>query len=192
MIRDIALLGARLAVGGAMAAHGAQKALGWFDGPGPEKAAEMMHGLGFRPGTRYGLLASWNEIAAGTLIALGLGGPVGPSMLISGMLVAQKSVHAKNGFFAQKGGIEVPFVYSAAALTFAATDFGALSLDHVLGTREPLRNPYLLALTLAGGVAGALVVLNGRDTSPEIPATPTFRGKNSPLPEESEAPAPSS
>src|ERR1700727_1878409 len=110
MIRDIALLGARLAVGGAMAAHGAQKALGWFDAPGPEKAAEMMHGLGFRPGTRYGLLASWNEIAAGTLIALGLGGPIGPSMLISGMLVAQKSVHAKNGFFAQKGGIEVPFV----------------------------------------------------------------------------------
>ena len=36
MIRDLALLGARLVVGGGMAAHGAQKALGWFDGPGPE------------------------------------------------------------------------------------------------------------------------------------------------------------
>jgi putative oxidoreductase len=189
MIRDIALLGARLAVGGAMAAHGAQKALGWFDGPGPEKAAHMMHDLGFRPGTMYGFLASWNEIASGTLIALGLGGPAGPSMLISGMIVAQQSVHAKNGFFAQKGGIEVPFIYSAAALAFAATDFGALSLDHVLGTRKPLRHPFLLALTLAGGIAGALVVLNGRDTSPETPATPTFRGKNSPLPEENEAPA---
>jgi putative oxidoreductase len=189
MIRDIALLGARLAVGGAMAAHGAQKALGWFEGPGPEKAAAMMHGLGFRPGSTYAFLASWNEIASGALIALGLGGPVGPSMLISGMIVAQESVHAKNGFFAQKGGIEVPFIYSAAALTFAATDFGALSLDHILGTRRPLRHPFLLALTLAGGVAGALVVLNGRDTSPEGPATPTFRGKNSPLPEETEAPA---
>ena len=172
-----------------MAAHGAQKALGWFDGPGPEKAAKMMHDLGFRPGTTYGLLAAWNEVAAGTLIALGLGGPVGPSMLISGMIVAQSSVHKKNGFFAQKGGIELPFLYSAAALTFAATDFGALSLDGVLGTREPLRHPYLLALALAGGVTGALVVLNGRDTSPETPATPTFRGKNSPLPEETETPA---
>src|ERR1700733_5951901 len=138
MMRDMALLGARLAVGGGMAAHGAQKALGWFEGPGPAGTAKMMHGLGFRPGETYAALASWNEIAAGTLIALGLGGPIGPSMLISGMLVAQKSVHAKNGFFAQKGGIEVPFVYSAAALTFAATDFGALSLDHVLGTRKPL------------------------------------------------------
>jgi putative oxidoreductase len=189
MIRDFALLAARLAVGGAMAAHGAQKALGWFEGPGPEKAAQMMHGLGFRPGATYGMLASWNEIASGALIALGLGGPIGPSMLISGMVVAQQSVHAKNGFFAQKGGIEVPFIYSAAALTFAATDFGALSLDHVLGTREPLRHPALLALSLAGGVAGALYVLSERDTSPEIPATPTFRGKNSPLPDENETPA---
>jgi putative oxidoreductase len=172
-----------------MAAHGAQKALGWFEGPGPEKAAQMMHGLGFRPGTTYGFLASWNEIASGALIALGLGGPAGPSMLISGMIVAQQSVHAQNGFFAQKNGIELPVVYSAAALTFAATDFGALSLDHVLGSRKPLRNPYLLALCLAGGIGGALYVLSNRDTSPETPATPTFRGKNSPLPDEHEAPA---
>jgi putative oxidoreductase len=188
MIRDIVLLGARLAVGGAMAAHGAQKALGWFDGQGPEKAAKMMHDLGFRPGTTYGLLAAWNEVASGALIALGLGGPIGPSMLVSGLIVAQSSVHAQNGFFAQKNGIELPFLYSAAALTFAATDFGALSLDAVLGTRKPLRHPYLLALALAGGVGGALVVLNGRDASPEVPATPTFRGKNSPVPEETEAP----
>lgn len=166
-----------------MAAHGAQKALGWFGGPGPEKAAEMMHGLGFRPGTTYAPLASWNEIASGVLIALGLGGPIGPSMMISGMIVAQQSVHVKNGFFAQQGGIEVPFIYSAAALTFAASDFGTLSLDQVLGTRQTLRHPFLFALTLAGGVAGAMVVLNGRDTSPETPATPTVRGKNSPLPE---------
>src|SRR5580698_314812 len=100
MIRDFALLAARLAVGGAMAAHGAQKALGWFDGPGTEKAAQMMHGLGFRPGSTNGFLAAWNEIASGALIALGLGGPAAPSMLISGMIVAQQSVHAKNGFFA--------------------------------------------------------------------------------------------
>src|SRR5271168_635916 len=102
MIRDLVLLSARLAVGGGMAAHGAQKALGWFDGPGPEKAAKMMHDLGFRPGETYGPLAAWNEVASGVMIALGLGGPVGPSMLISSMIVAQTSVGWKNGFFAQK------------------------------------------------------------------------------------------
>ena len=190
MIRDIALLAARLAIGGAMAAHGAQKALGLFDGPGPEKAAAMMHGLGFRPGARYAPLASWNEIASGCMIALGAGGPIGPALLIANMIVAATSVHWKNGFFAQKGGIEVPVLYSAAALAFAATDFGGISLDAVLGSRKPLRNPYFTTLAIAGGVAGAIIALNGRDTTPEGPATPTFRGKNSPLPDENAAPSP--
>ncbi|MGA2394366.1 MAG: DoxX family protein [Candidatus Lustribacter sp.] len=183
MIRDLALLGARLAVGGGMAAHGTQKAFGWFEGPGPEQAAKMMHGLGFRPGETYATLAAWNEIVAGKLIAWGLGGPVGPAMLISGMIVAQASVHWEKGFFAQKGGIELPLVYSAAALALAAGDYGALSLDAALGLRKPLRDPVFTALTLAGAVAGAIVGLNGRDHSAEGPATPTFRGKNSPLPE---------
>jgi putative oxidoreductase len=187
MIRDIALLGARLAVGAGMAAHGAQKALGMFDGPGPENAGKMMHGLGFRPGKSYAELAAWNEIASGALIAAGLGGPIGPSMLIASMIVAQASVHWPNGFFAQKGGIEVGMLYSAAALSFAASDFGGVSMDAVLGTREKLRDPFFTALVLAGGIAAAIVILNSRDTSPEGPATPTFRGKNSPLPEEKAA-----
>lgn len=187
MIRDLALLGARLLVGGGIAAHGAQKALGWFEGPGPAGTAKMMHGLGFRPGETYGALASWNEIGAGMLVALGLGGPIGPSMLISGMMVAQASVHWPNGFFAQKGGIELPAIYSAAALALAAGDYGAISLDALLGLRKALHEPLLLALALAGGVAGAVLVLNNRDTTPEGPATPTFRGKNSPLPQEEPA-----
>jgi putative oxidoreductase len=64
MIRDLALFAARVAVGGGMAAHGAQKALGWYGGPGPEKAAQMMHNLGFRPGATYGQAAAWNEMAS--------------------------------------------------------------------------------------------------------------------------------
>jgi putative oxidoreductase len=189
MIRDIALLAARLAVGGGMAAHGAQKALGLFDGPGSEKAAAMMHGLGFRPGETYAPLASWNEIASGFMIALGVGGPIGPALLISNMMVAATSVHWKNGFFAQKNGIEVTVLYSAAALAFAATDFGGISIDAVLGSRKPLRDPYFTTLAIAGGLAGAIVVLTRRDTTPEGPATPTFRGKNSPLPDENAAPS---
>lgn len=170
-----------------MAAHGAQKAFGWFEGPGPEKAAQMMHSLGFRPAETYTPLAAWNEIVSGSLIALGLGGPIGPSMLISGMVVAAATVHAPNGFFTQKNGIEVPFIYSAAALTFAATDYGAISLDAVLGVRDAMRNPFFTTLTLAGGIAGAIYVLNARDLSQDGPATPTVRGKNSPLPEEQPA-----
>jgi putative oxidoreductase len=170
-----------------MASHGAQKALGWFEGPGPENAAKMMHGLGFRPGKTYADAAAWNEIVSGGLIALGLGGPVGPAMLLSNMIVAQTSVHWKNGFFAAKGGIELGVLYSAAALAFAATDYGNISFDAALGLREKLRDPLFTTLVLAGGISAALIVLNNRDTSLEGPATPTFRGKNSPLPDEQPA-----
>jgi putative oxidoreductase len=171
-----------------MAAHGAQKGLGWFDGPGPENAGKIMHGFGFRPGETYAKMAAWNEIASGLLIVAGLGGPIAPAALISNMIVAQ-AVSAPNGFFAQKGGIELGLVYSAGALAFAATDFGGVSMDAVFGTREKLRDPFFMALVLAGGVAAAVLILNNRDTSPESPATPTFRGKNSPLPEVNEVPA---
>jgi putative oxidoreductase len=182
MLRDLALFVARQAVGQSMAAHGAQKALGWFDGPGPEGAATMFHGLGFRPAATYVQLAAWNEIVAGELIAAGAGGPIGPALLISTMIVAQAGVHWPNGFFAQKGGIELGVMYGAAALAFAATDYGAISIDNLIGVRERFKSPVLLALALGGAIAGAIVILEQRQTAPETPATPTYQGGNSPLP----------
>jgi putative oxidoreductase len=183
MIRDMALLGARLAIGGGMAAHGAQKALGWFGGPGPEKAGQLMESLGFRPGETFGALASWNEIGSGFLIMAGFGGPIGPAMLISNMIVAQATVHAPNGFFAQDGGIELGVVYSSAALVFASTDYGSLSLDAVTGLNKKLHHPWLTTLVLTGGAAAAIVLLNSRNTTPNGEASPTFRGTNSPAAE---------
>src|SRR5579872_6277257 len=47
MRSDFGMLVARTIVGGAMAAHGAQKAFGWFEGSGPQKTAGFMKMLGF-------------------------------------------------------------------------------------------------------------------------------------------------
>jgi putative oxidoreductase len=183
MIRDLALLAARAAIGHGMAAHGAQKALGWFEGPGPEGAAQLMHGLGFRPGDSYASFAAWSEIVSGEMIALGMGGPIGPAVMISTMIVAVRAVHWPNGFFASKGGIELGFLYAAGALALAS-DYGSISIDQLVGLRRTFKSPTLLALALAGGVAAAFLVLEQRVTpTPDHPATPTFRGKNSPLPE---------
>jgi putative oxidoreductase len=79
MSHDLGLLAARLAFGLSFAAHGAQKAFGWFGGPGPQGAAGFMESLGFKPGSTYASAASYNEIGSGLLIALGLGGPLGPA-----------------------------------------------------------------------------------------------------------------
>ena len=142
-----------------------------------------MDGLGFRPGATYGTLASWNEIVSGELIAFGFGGPVGPALMISNMIVAQAAVHWPNGFFAQKGGIELGVMYSAAALALAVDDYGTVSADALFGLRERLKSPVFTAVALAAGVAAAVAVLSGRSTAPEGPATPTYRGKNSPIPD---------
>lgn len=161
MLNDVEALIARVALGASIAAHGAQKEWGTFDGPGPAGAAGFMESLGFVPGTRYAAAAARTEVLAGALIALGLGGPAGPAALISTMVVAQTSVHAKNGFFAQKGGIELGVIYSAAALALVAGGFGRLSLDELLHWRK-LSSPALKALIVTAGVAAALVILAQR------------------------------
>jgi putative oxidoreductase len=179
MIDDLGLLAARLALGLGMASHGAQKAFGWYEGPGPQAAAGFMESLGFKPGTPYAQAASYNEIGSGLAIALGLGGPLGPAALISNMLVAQLTVHAKNGFFAQKGGVELGVVYSAGALALASAGYGNLSLDRLLGLHEKSNNAVFKTLVLAGGLAAGWAILNRRDLSPPegTLASPTIPGE---------------
>jgi putative oxidoreductase len=180
MIDDLGLLAARLALGLGMASHGAQKAFGWYEGPGPEGAAGMMESLGFKPGAPYAQAASYNEIGSGLAIALGLGGPLGPAALISNMLVAQLTVHAKNGWFAQKGGVELGVVYSAGALALASSGYGNLSLDRLLGLHEKIQHPVLKTLALAGGLAAGYAILARRDLGPPegTLATPTIPGEH--------------
>jgi len=179
MIDDLGLLAARVTLGASYAAHGAQKAYGWFEGPGPQGAAGFMESLGFRPGAKFAASASYAELAAGTMIALGLGGPIGPALLLSGMIVAQTTVHAKNGYFAAKNGVEVGTIYSAGALALASSGYGDLSLDHALGLDKKLRHPVVTTLALAGALAAGYFMLGQRDTSPPdgTLATPTIKGR---------------
>ncbi len=178
MIDDLGLLVSRAALGLSLASHGAQKAFGWFGGPGPEKAAGFMSSLGLKPGDRFATAAAYNEIGSGLLIALGLGGPLGPAGLLSTMFVAAETVHKKNGFYAGQGGVEVNLIYSVGALALASSGYGAFSLDRVLGLQPTLRHPVITTLALAGGILSAFAVLGQRDTSPPdgTLATPTIKG----------------
>lgn len=151
----IGLLIARLIFGLVMAAHGTQKLFGWFGGYGLGATGEFMTSLGFNQGRAFAAVASIIEITSGLLVALGLLGPVGPALMISVMIVAAVTVHWKNGLFAAKNGIEIPLLYSAAALTFAVTGFGPYSADVLIGMHDPWV-PSLTWSVLAIGVAGAL------------------------------------
>jgi putative oxidoreductase len=165
MVHDLALFTSRATVGLAMAAHGAQKAFGAFEGPGPENSAKFMSSLGFEPSEQYAKAASYNELISGLSLALGIGGPLAPAGIIAGMLVAAMTVHAKNGFFNDKQGYELATIYAAAALAFASAGYGALSLDRVFGLDRKLRHPALTALAVAGGITGGLLALAQRNTA---------------------------
>lgn len=161
-LRDVAVLGARLALGGTIAAHGAQKLFGAFGGPGPEKAAQMMHSLGLRPGERFATMASSTELTSGTLIALGALGPVGPALLSAVMLVAIETVHRPKGYWASGGGYEMNVMYLAVALLLANHGYGSLSLDELTGLSKKMRPSYAW-LAFGAAAAGALVLLSQRD-----------------------------
>jgi putative oxidoreductase len=164
MIRDVAVLAMRGVLGLGFASHGAQKAFGWFEGPGAEAAGGMMESLGFKPGARFARLSSYTEIGSGLAIALGLGGPVGPAALLAVMLVAQATVHAKNGFFAQKGGVELGVLYTLGAVGLAFSGPGRLSLDAAFGLDESiLADERTVALVLAGGALGGWLALGQRE-----------------------------
>jgi putative oxidoreductase len=72
------------------------------------------------------------------------------------MLVAL-TVHIKNGFFAQNGGYEYALVLGVAALSFAFTGPGSLSLDALLGNH--FSGTFCGIATLFVGVLGGVFSL---------------------------------
>ena len=157
---DTGLLVARLVLGSAMAAHGAQKLFGWWGGYGLQGTGGYLEAQGYRPGRAFALLLALAEIASGALTALGLLGPAGPALMIQLMLVAAVVGHGKNGFFAATGGVELPVLYAIGALALLSAGPGALSLDHVLGLQalsSPSTGAIALALAIASGV-GTLAI----------------------------------
>jgi putative oxidoreductase len=151
---DVGILIARLIIGLAMSAHGAQKLFGSFGGHGLEGTGGFLESLGFRPGRLFALATGLAEFGGGALTALGLLGPAGPALIILVMIVALFTVHLPHGFFAQLNGIELPAIYIAGALAVASAGPGVYSLDRVLGLAvrpEPavLWSAILIAVALA-------------------------------------------
>jgi putative oxidoreductase len=159
---NIAILVVRVVVGVGFAAHGAQKLFGWFGGYGLAGTGGFFESIGLKPGILSAGAAGFGEFGGGLLVALGLGGPIGPALMIAVMTVAAITVHLPHGFFVANNGFELPLVYASFAVLVALWGFGTYSLDAVLGTGwlSTERND-LVAIVAAVGV-GVLIALARR------------------------------
>ncbi|MEU6259845.1 DoxX family membrane protein [Streptomyces sp. NPDC047043] len=130
--RDLGLLLLRVGTGGVLAAHGAQKLLGWFGGHGIEGTGQFMESVGYSPGRASATAAGLAEAGGGTLLALGLATPAAGAAA-AGAMAGASAVHAPNGFFNMEGGYEYAATLGLAATGLAIAGPGRLSLDHALG-----------------------------------------------------------
>ncbi|HEY9429661.1 MAG TPA: DoxX family protein [Gemmatimonadaceae bacterium] len=164
---SIGLLIARIVVGLLIAAHGSQKLFGWFGGHGLQATGELFGQLGFQPGGLFATAAATGEFVSGLLIAFGFLGPIGPAIMLAVMVVAAMSVHWPNGLFATNNGIELPLLYSTAAIGLALTGYGRYSLDSLFGF-TPLWTPTIIWIALVLGVVGGVLnlLLRARPGSP--------------------------
>lgn len=168
-LRDLGFLIARVLVGLLIAAHGAQKLFGWFGGHGLQATGDFFSQLGFRPARSFAIAATLSELTSGLLIALGLFGPVGPAIMLAVMVVAAISVHWRNGLFAATNGIELPLLYSIAAVRFAMTGPGEYSLDAAFGFHW-VWTSRVIWLALLAGFLGGMVNLGLRRRPPAAQA----------------------
>lgn len=157
---SLGLLLVRL-LGLGFATHGAQKLFGWFGGYGLAGTGGFFESFGFRPGTLFAGAAGASELVGGVLIALGLGGPIGPMFVIAPMVVAIFAVHWSNGFSAAKNGYELPLLYLGFAALLAFAGFGAYSLDAAFGW-SAFWTPQLAWAAIGLGILGGLVNVAAR------------------------------
>jgi putative oxidoreductase len=152
---DLALALVRALVGLVIAAHGAQKVLGVWGGPGLAGWTQGITRMGMRPPIFWAWVSAFAELAGGIAFALGLLVPIVAAALTVQMGVAIARAHWGKGFWNTKGGIEFPLTLGAVTAINGIADPGRYSLDRALGL--PVSGAGLYALILVLGVIAYLV-----------------------------------
>ncbi|MEU0506619.1 DoxX family protein [Nocardia sp. NPDC005998] len=155
---DLGLLVLRLAVGLTMAAHGAQKLFGWFNGGGLTGTGKFFEMSGYPAGKTMAAVAGLTETLGGLALAIGLLTPLAAAALV-GTLLNAIAVKWGGNFFAPKG-IEYELILTLAAASLSLTGPGRYALDRFI---PALRTHRLIvgfaAIVLALVTAGAILLI---------------------------------
>ena len=123
----------RLALAAVMIAHGSQKVLGSFGGPGFNAFTSGNTPFSFmRPAWLWLAAAAFAEFVGGILVGLGVLTRVAAFMIACTMLTAVVGVHLSGGFFASNKGYEYPLTLFAMALALLISGGGMLSVDRAI------------------------------------------------------------
>jgi putative oxidoreductase len=117
-------------------AHGLQKLLGLWGGPGLSGTAKMVQSLGFPYPFPLAVVLSFTEVCGGILLIVGWLTPWVALALAVDMGIALWKVHYPNGFFVAGGGaagrgngVEFALVLLGALVCLALSGPGGLSID---------------------------------------------------------------
>lgn len=132
-MRAYGLAALRLCIAAIFVAHGAQKLLGIWGGPGLAGTSRMLAGLGLSYPYPFAILLALVEFGGGIMLILGwLTGWVGFALAVD-MAIALWKVHYPHGFLAGGSGggqgVEYTLLLSGALLCLVLGGPGALSLD---------------------------------------------------------------
>jgi putative oxidoreductase len=163
-MRDAALFGARLLLGGYMGIHASQKLWGKFNGPGLDGIGAVFESRGLAPGREMAMAAAATELTGGALTITGVAFPAGP-LAVAGAMAVAATHNRQGGLMATTSGVELPALY----LTLAAAGPGKYKIGPGLPDR-------LAAVGfVAGGLAaGALIakMVTSKPAPAEVAAEP--------------------
>jgi len=130
--RDVAVLVARVVIGGIFLAHGAQKIFTW----GLSATSDAFVGMGAPLPSVSAPIAAFVELLGGAALVLGIATPVVAALLALDMLGAFIVVHATNGVFVDAGGFELVLALAVGAALVGFFGPQRISLDHLVRSRS--------------------------------------------------------
>ncbi|MCW2923098.1 MAG: oxidoreductase [Thermoleophilia bacterium] len=168
---DLALLILRLVFGLSLAAHGAQKVFGWWDGPGLAGFTGWLASMGVRGPRIASTLGALSELVGGLLFAAGLLTPLAALLIVSVMGTAIAYVHLKAGYWLTGNGYEYNLAIIAVAVAVAISGPGEWSVDDALDIAADTSGwAWGLGALVLGLFAAAVNAASRQAPPPAVPA----------------------
>jgi len=155
---NLALLIARVWIGGLIFAHGWRHLVSVRGGPG---MANWFESLGLKPGKLHAWNVTISELLVGAMLVMGFLTPLAYAGVAAIALVAVATNHWRNGFFINNPGEGYEYVATLAVLSIAlgALGPGEWSLDDAFGFAFPFEPGTALLITAIVGIGGTVAFL---------------------------------